>query len=222
MLLEKCRKDASVDRQHQGGASQSAHNMVLVQMGKQVQATVKSNVGPERATSNLVHQRRCGQPGSRASRQTRPSPSARRGDCNPSRTKCDGGSSPALPINRPCRRDGGRRDRRPRAPGRCLDSPPRRRPAGGCRPPAGSRPLSLDYATGVRDPTPLGIKPATGVFWAMANDRDELGLNMAPDFSPRSTTAALGWPYSYWRQHVDSRVRLKDPPKTISDCSASR
>jgi glucose/arabinose dehydrogenase len=73
------------------------------------------------------------------------------------------------------------------------------------------------YATGVRNPTALAIQPGSGKLWAVANERDELGPNLVPDYLTSIRDGAFyGWPYSYWGQHVDPRVRPQNPQKVAS------
>ena len=73
------------------------------------------------------------------------------------------------------------------------------------------------YATGLRNPTALAIQPGTGQLWAVANERDELGPNLVPDYLTSVKEGAFyGWPYSYWGRHVDPRVRPQDPEKVAS------
>ena len=73
------------------------------------------------------------------------------------------------------------------------------------------------YATGVRNPTALAIQPGTGTLFAVANERDELGANLVPDYLTSVREGGFyGWPYSYWGQHVDPRVRPQDPAKVAS------
>lgn len=68
------------------------------------------------------------------------------------------------------------------------------------------------YATGVRNPTALTIQPGTDQLWAVANERDELGPNLVPDYLTTIQEGAFyGWPYSYWGQHVDPRVKPENP-----------
>src|SRR3546814_20386788 len=68
------------------------------------------------------------------------------------------------------------------------------------------------YATGLRNPTALDIQPGTGVLWALVNERDEIGPNLAPDYLTSVQEGGFyGWPYSYWGQHVDTRVMPFDP-----------
>ncbi|MEO5565362.1 MAG: sorbosone dehydrogenase family protein [Luteimonas sp.] len=73
------------------------------------------------------------------------------------------------------------------------------------------------YATGVRNPTALAIQPGSGVLWAVANERDELGPNLVPDYLTSLRDGGFyGWPYSYWGQHVDLRVQPQDPQKVAA------
>jgi len=73
------------------------------------------------------------------------------------------------------------------------------------------------YATGVRNPTALAIQPGTGQLWAVANERDELGPDLVPDYLTSIQQGGFyGWPYSYWGQNVDDRVRPQNPDKVAS------
>mgnify|MGYP003630941984 FL=1 len=73
------------------------------------------------------------------------------------------------------------------------------------------------YATGLRNPTALTIQPETDQLWAVVNERDELGPNLVPDYLTTVQEGGFyGWPYSYWGQHVDSRVRPQAPEKVES------
>ncbi|GAA5236267.1 sorbosone dehydrogenase family protein [Verticiella sediminum] len=73
------------------------------------------------------------------------------------------------------------------------------------------------YATGLRNPTALAIQPGTGQLWAVVNERDEIGPDLVPDYLTSVREGAFyGWPYSYWGQHVDERVRPQDPEKVAS------
>lgn len=73
------------------------------------------------------------------------------------------------------------------------------------------------YATGVRNPTALTIQPGSGQLWAVVNERDELGPNLVPDYLTSIQDGGFyGWPYSYWGQHVDPRVRPQAPEKVES------
>jgi len=73
------------------------------------------------------------------------------------------------------------------------------------------------YATGLRNPTALAIQPGTGTLWTVVNERDELGENLVPDYLTSVKEGGFyGWPYSYFGQHVDSRVKPQDPDKVAS------
>jgi glucose/arabinose dehydrogenase len=73
------------------------------------------------------------------------------------------------------------------------------------------------YATGLRNPSALTIQPETGVLWAVVNERDELGPNLAPDYlTSVQEDGFYGWPYSYWGQNVDERVRPQNPEKVAT------
>ena len=73
------------------------------------------------------------------------------------------------------------------------------------------------YATGLRNPTALAIQPGTGTLWAVVNERDELGEDLVPDYLTSVQEGGFyGWPYSYFGQHVDPRVKPQDPDRVAS------
>ncbi|AJD49688.1 glucose/sorbosone dehydrogenase [Isoalcanivorax pacificus W11-5] len=73
------------------------------------------------------------------------------------------------------------------------------------------------YATGLRNPTALTIHPETEQLWAVVNERDEIGPNLVPDYLTSVREGGFyGWPYAYWGQHVDERVRPQDPAKVAA------
>ena len=73
------------------------------------------------------------------------------------------------------------------------------------------------YATGLRNPTALAIQPGTGQLWAVVNERDEIGPDLVPDYLTAVREGGFyGWPYSYWGQNVDTRVRPQDPEKVAA------
>lgn len=73
------------------------------------------------------------------------------------------------------------------------------------------------YATGVRNPTSLTFRPGSSELWAVANERDELGANLVPDYLTSVRDGGFyGWPYSYWGQNVDPRVRPQKPEKVAA------
>lgn len=68
------------------------------------------------------------------------------------------------------------------------------------------------YASGIRNPTGLQWEPKTGTLWAIANERDEIGADLVPDYLTSVQDGGFyGWPYSYYGQHVDTRVKPQRP-----------
>lgn len=68
------------------------------------------------------------------------------------------------------------------------------------------------YATGLRNPNGMAWEPVTGVLWTVANERDELGNDLVPDYLTAVHDGAFyGWPWSYYGQHVDKRVKPVNP-----------
>ena len=68
------------------------------------------------------------------------------------------------------------------------------------------------YASGLRNPVGMGIEPATGALWAAVNERDELGNDLVPDYMTAVQDGGFyGWPYSYYGNHVDDRVKPERP-----------
>jgi glucose/arabinose dehydrogenase len=73
------------------------------------------------------------------------------------------------------------------------------------------------YATGLRNPSALAMHPGTGQLWAAVNERDELGPNLVPDYITSVREGGFyGWPYSYWGQNVDPRVKPQDSAKVAA------
>jgi glucose/arabinose dehydrogenase len=68
------------------------------------------------------------------------------------------------------------------------------------------------FASGLRNPNGLSFQPESGELWAVVNERDELGPDLVPDYlTSVKENAFYGWPYSYYGQHVDPRVRPQRP-----------
>jgi glucose/arabinose dehydrogenase len=68
------------------------------------------------------------------------------------------------------------------------------------------------YAAGIRNPTGLQWEPKSGQLWAIANERDEIGADLVPDYlTSVKEHAFYGWPYSYYGQHVDPRAQPERP-----------
>jgi glucose/arabinose dehydrogenase len=57
----------------------------------------------------------------------------------------------------------------------------------------------------------------TGQLWTVVNERDEIGSDLVPDYLTSVAPGGFyGWPYSYFGQHVDSRVAPSDPALVAS------
>ncbi|MCT7668044.1 PQQ-dependent sugar dehydrogenase [Shinella kummerowiae] len=68
------------------------------------------------------------------------------------------------------------------------------------------------FASGIRNPNGLNFHPQTGALWTVVNERDELGPNLVPDYMTSVKEGGFyGWPWSYYGQHVDPRVRPERP-----------
>ena len=68
------------------------------------------------------------------------------------------------------------------------------------------------FASGLRNPNGLIFYPGSNTLWTVVNERDELGPNLVPDYMTSVKEGAFyGWPYSYYGQHVDPRVRPQRP-----------
>jgi glucose/arabinose dehydrogenase len=71
------------------------------------------------------------------------------------------------------------------------------------------------YATGIRNPSGVGIDPATGAVWTSVNERDGLGNDLPPDyFTSVKDSGFYGWPYSYIGDNIDPRVKPQKPDLT--------
>jgi glucose/arabinose dehydrogenase len=67
------------------------------------------------------------------------------------------------------------------------------------------------FASGLRNPVGLTWVPETGALWVSVNERDELGSDLVPDYMTSVRDGGFyGWPYSFYGQHLDTRV---DPPR---------
>jgi glucose/arabinose dehydrogenase len=68
------------------------------------------------------------------------------------------------------------------------------------------------FASGIRNPTGLQWEPQSGKLWAIANERDEIGADLVPDYlTSVKEKGFYGWPYSYYGQNVDRRVKPQRP-----------
>ncbi len=72
------------------------------------------------------------------------------------------------------------------------------------------------FASGMRNPVGLAWSE-TGALWASVNERDELGSDLVPDYMTAVRDGGFyGWPYSYYGQHVDPRVKAQRPDLVAS------
>ena len=73
------------------------------------------------------------------------------------------------------------------------------------------------FASGLRNPNGLAWEPQTGALWTAVNERDELGSDLVPDYMTAVRDGAFyGWPYSYYGQHVDTRVNPRRPDRVAT------
>jgi glucose/arabinose dehydrogenase len=67
------------------------------------------------------------------------------------------------------------------------------------------------FASGLRNPNGMGWAPGSGALWTVVNERDEIGNDLVPDYLTSVRDGVFyGWPYSYYGQNVDDRVK---PPR---------
>ena len=77
--------------------------------------------------------------------------------------------------------------------------------------------LSRIFATGLRNPVGMSWQPQSGALWTSVNERDEIGSDLVPDYMTEVKDGAFyGWPYSYYGQHVDERVKPQRPDLVAS------
>jgi glucose/arabinose dehydrogenase len=68
------------------------------------------------------------------------------------------------------------------------------------------------FASGIRNPVGMAWNPQSGMLWTSVNERDELGNDLVPDYMTSVKEGAFyGWPYSYYGQHVDTRITPARP-----------
>lgn len=68
------------------------------------------------------------------------------------------------------------------------------------------------FASGLRNPVSMAWEPETGDLWVVVNERDELGNDLVPDYMTSVQEGGFyGWPYSYWGQHLEPRIKQQHP-----------
>jgi glucose/arabinose dehydrogenase len=76
------------------------------------------------------------------------------------------------------------------------------------------------YASGLRNPVGLAWEPDTRALWVSVNERDELGDHLPPDYMTALHAGAFyGFPFSYYGQHVDTRVKPQNPERVAAALS---
>ena len=69
-----------------------------------------------------------------------------------------------------------------------------------------------EVASGLRNPNGMDWQPQSGQLWTVVNERDELGDDLVPDYLTSVKDGDFyGWPFSYYGQHVDTRVKEQRP-----------
>jgi len=73
------------------------------------------------------------------------------------------------------------------------------------------------YASGLRNPVGMDWVPGTNTLWTAVNERDELGDDLVPDYITSVKEGGFyGWPFSYYGQHEDPRMKDKQQPELVS------
>jgi glucose/arabinose dehydrogenase len=68
------------------------------------------------------------------------------------------------------------------------------------------------FADGLRNPVGMAWQPTSKELWTVVNERDELGDDLVPDyFTSVGEGKFYGWPYSYFGQHEDPRLKGQRP-----------
>lgn len=68
------------------------------------------------------------------------------------------------------------------------------------------------FASGLRNPNGMAWEASTEKLWTVVNERDELGNDLVPDYLTAVHDGGFyGWPYSYFGQHIDLRVKQTRP-----------
>lgn len=72
------------------------------------------------------------------------------------------------------------------------------------------------YASGLRNPVGMAWAPGTQTLWTAVNERDDLGDELVPDYMTSVKAGGFyGWPYAYWGQHEDPRLKDKQQPELV-------
>ncbi len=62
----------------------------------------------------------------------------------------------------------------------------------------------------------MAFAPGTNTLWTSVNERDDLGDDLVPDYLTSVKDGGFyGWPYSYWGQHEDPRLKDEQRPDLV-------
>ena len=72
------------------------------------------------------------------------------------------------------------------------------------------------YAGGLRNPVGMDWAPGTEILWTAVNERDGLGDDLVPDYITGVKEGGFyGWPYCYYGQNEDPRMRFANEKELI-------
>ena len=82
------------------------------------------------------------------------------------------------------------------------------------------------YASGLRNPVGLALRPGSDELWTVVNERDNLGDDVPPDYLTRVKDGGFyGWPYAYTdiagKIHPDPTFGDKNPAKVAQTTAPS-
>ena len=73
------------------------------------------------------------------------------------------------------------------------------------------------YASGLRNPVGMDWAPGTETLWTAVNERDLLGEDLVPDYLAGVKEGGFyGWPFAYFGQNPDPRMKEKQRPDLVS------
>jgi len=76
------------------------------------------------------------------------------------------------------------------------------------------------FAAGLRNPNGMAIEPHSGQLWAVVNERDMMGSDLAPDYMSQIEFGDnFGWPWYYWGGYPDSRIPDEDKNPALQEYS---